>query len=137
MSCLLLSRPQCSFMGMMISHDMLLGRWRLSLELFGRVFMEDVGAEPGSKQRETILVNPTTFARKINPTGLKGDISVGLTWSGCSATTSILCSAYFLTYSGWYLSRPFLLAEVNSEGQIHGSKHSVCFSRLRMADQLP
>lgn len=42
------SRPQCSFMGMMISHDMLLGRWRLSLELFGRVFMEDVGAEPGS-----------------------------------------------------------------------------------------
>lgn len=43
-----LSRPHCSFMGMMISHDMLLGRWRLSLELFGRVFMEDVGAEPGS-----------------------------------------------------------------------------------------
>ncbi|MBZ3874097.1 E3 ubiquitin-protein ligase UBR5 [Sciurus carolinensis] len=41
-------RPQCSFMGMVISHDMLLGRWRLSLELFGRVFMEDVGAEPGS-----------------------------------------------------------------------------------------
>lgn len=43
-----LYRPHCSFMGMMISHDMLLGRWRLSLELFGRVFMEDVGAEPGS-----------------------------------------------------------------------------------------
>ncbi|XP_048881123.1 E3 ubiquitin-protein ligase UBR5-like isoform X6 [Brienomyrus brachyistius] len=41
-------RPRCSFMGMVISHDMLLGRWRLSLELFGRVFMEDVGAEPGS-----------------------------------------------------------------------------------------
>lgn len=45
-----ISRPHCSFMGMMISHDMLLGRWRLSLELFGRVFMEDVGAEPGSVQ---------------------------------------------------------------------------------------
>lgn len=45
---LCLPRPHCSFMGMMISHDMLLGRWRLSLELFGRVFMEDVGAEPGS-----------------------------------------------------------------------------------------
>lgn len=42
------SSPHCSFMGMVISHDMLLGRWRLSLELFGRVFMEDVGAEPGS-----------------------------------------------------------------------------------------
>lgn len=24
------------------------GRWRLSLDLFGRVFMEDVGLEPGS-----------------------------------------------------------------------------------------
>lgn len=27
---------------------MLLGRWRLSLDLFGRVFCDDVGAEPGS-----------------------------------------------------------------------------------------
>ncbi|XP_071034360.1 E3 ubiquitin-protein ligase UBR5 isoform X5 [Parasteatoda tepidariorum] len=32
----------------MFSHDMLLGRWRLSLELFGRIFVDDVGAEPGS-----------------------------------------------------------------------------------------
>lgn len=31
-----------------MSHDLLLGRWRLSLDLFGRVFMEDVGLEPGS-----------------------------------------------------------------------------------------
>ncbi|XP_033640318.1 E3 ubiquitin-protein ligase UBR5-like isoform X2 [Asterias rubens] len=30
------------------SADNLLGRWRLCLELFGRVFLEDVGAEPGS-----------------------------------------------------------------------------------------
>ncbi|XP_037923284.1 E3 ubiquitin-protein ligase hyd isoform X6 [Hermetia illucens] len=30
------------------SWDLLLGRWRLSLDLFGRVFMEDVGLEPGS-----------------------------------------------------------------------------------------
>lgn len=28
--------------------NLLLGRWRLSLDLFGRVFMEDVGLEPGS-----------------------------------------------------------------------------------------
>lgn len=34
--------------GQMVSHDLLLGRWRLSLDLFGRVFMEDVGLEPGS-----------------------------------------------------------------------------------------
>ena len=30
------------------SHDLLLGRWRSSLELFGRVFIDDVGQEPGS-----------------------------------------------------------------------------------------
>lgn len=28
--------------------DLLLSRWKLSLDLFGRVFMEDVGLEPGS-----------------------------------------------------------------------------------------
>lgn len=31
-----------------VSSELLLGRWRLTLELFGRVFIEDVGAEPGS-----------------------------------------------------------------------------------------
>ena len=31
-----------------ITQDLLLGRWRLTLELFGRVFIDDVGAEPGS-----------------------------------------------------------------------------------------
>lgn len=34
--------------GPSVSQDLLLGRWRLSLDLFGRVFMEDVGLEPGS-----------------------------------------------------------------------------------------
>lgn len=29
-------------------HDALLGRWRLSLELYGRLFVDDVGLEPGS-----------------------------------------------------------------------------------------
>lgn len=32
----------------LVSHDVLLGRWRLALDLFGRVFCDDVGAEPGS-----------------------------------------------------------------------------------------
>lgn len=31
-----------------ITHTSLLGRWRLSLELFGGEFVDDVGAEPGS-----------------------------------------------------------------------------------------
>ncbi|XP_013417983.1 E3 ubiquitin-protein ligase UBR5 isoform X2 [Lingula anatina] len=35
-------------LGQMVSHDILLGRWRLTLDLFGRVFCDDVGAEPGS-----------------------------------------------------------------------------------------
>ncbi|CAG9834089.1 unnamed protein product [Diabrotica balteata] len=39
--------PRPTF-GQSVSHDLLLGRWRLSLDLFGRVFMEDVGLEPGS-----------------------------------------------------------------------------------------
>lgn len=39
--------PRLTF-GQSVSHDLLLGRWRLSLDLFGRVFMEDVGLEPGS-----------------------------------------------------------------------------------------
>ena len=30
------------------SRDVLLGRWAHSLELFGRVFIEDVGSQPGS-----------------------------------------------------------------------------------------
>ena len=37
-----------STIGSNISHNILLGRWRLSLDLFGRVFMEDVGLEAGS-----------------------------------------------------------------------------------------
>lgn len=40
-------RPQPTI-GQSVSHDLLLGRWRLALDLFGRVFMEDVGLEPGS-----------------------------------------------------------------------------------------
>ncbi|XP_052763231.1 E3 ubiquitin-protein ligase UBR5-like isoform X2 [Mya arenaria] len=41
------SRPQPP-RSEMISHDALLGRWRLALDLFGRVFCDDVGIEPGS-----------------------------------------------------------------------------------------
>ncbi|KAI5715389.1 hypothetical protein M8J77_015250 [Diaphorina citri] len=37
-----------SLISQAVSHELLLGRWRLSLDLFGRVFMEDVGLEPGS-----------------------------------------------------------------------------------------
>lgn len=36
-----------------------------------------------------------------------------------------------------YLSSTFLFAEVNREGKIHGSKYCVCFTSLRMSNQLP
>lgn len=109
----------------------------------------------------------------------EGDSKViALTCKGCSATTSILCSAYLLTYSytfrgvtgmltpparsstcrsnrkhsdvqtlnpkanakgkcGHYLSSSFLLAEVNSKGKVHCSKHSLRLLGLRMPNQLP
>ncbi|XP_077488259.1 E3 ubiquitin-protein ligase hyd isoform X5 [Amblyomma americanum] len=35
-------------LGQLVSHEVLLSRWQLTLELFGRVFVDDVGAEPGS-----------------------------------------------------------------------------------------
>lgn len=37
-----------SIMGCLVPAETLLGRWRLCLDLFGRVFCDDVGAEPGS-----------------------------------------------------------------------------------------
>ncbi|XP_072935848.1 E3 ubiquitin-protein ligase hyd isoform X3 [Epargyreus clarus] len=43
-----IDRRACPSLGASVSHDLLLGRWRLSLDLFGRVFTEDVGLEPGS-----------------------------------------------------------------------------------------
>ncbi|XP_070159750.1 E3 ubiquitin-protein ligase UBR5 isoform X2 [Polyergus mexicanus] len=42
------SAKAVSSIGTNISHNILLGRWRLALDLFGRVFMEDVGLEAGS-----------------------------------------------------------------------------------------
>ncbi|XP_074597147.1 E3 ubiquitin-protein ligase hyd isoform X2 [Brevipalpus obovatus] len=45
------ARP-ISLIGNLIQHDILLGRWRLTLELFGRIFVDDVGIEPRSVIRE-------------------------------------------------------------------------------------
>merc|ERR1719400_162866 len=47
------SRPRVTALattglGASVPHDILLGRWRLALDLFGRVFVDDVGLEPGS-----------------------------------------------------------------------------------------
>ncbi|XP_059176788.1 E3 ubiquitin-protein ligase UBR5-like isoform X3 [Physella acuta] len=53
--------------GQIVSHDILLGRWRLSLDLFGRVFCDDVGAEPGSVLTELggFPVKESKFRREM------------------------------------------------------------------------
>jgi len=49
------------------STDQLFDRWRLSLDLFGRVFCDDVGAEPGSLIRQLggFQVRETRFRREM------------------------------------------------------------------------
>lgn len=56
-----------STIGTNISHNILLGRWRLSLDLFGRVFMEDVGLEAGSVVSELggFSVKEAKFRREM------------------------------------------------------------------------
>jgi E3 ubiquitin-protein ligase EDD1 len=34
--------------------DQFIGRWRYTLDLFGRVFLDDVGLEPGSVMSELL-----------------------------------------------------------------------------------
>lgn len=48
--------------------NFLLGRWRLCLELFGRVFLEDVGAEPSSVLTELgrFDVKEVAFRREMD-----------------------------------------------------------------------
>ena len=50
-----------------VTSELLLGRWQLTLELFGRVFIEDVGAEAGSiiVQLEGFPVKEARFRRDM------------------------------------------------------------------------
>lgn len=59
--------PASGTLGQTVSHELLLGRWRLSLDLFGRVFMEDVGLEPGSVVSELggFPVKESKFRREM------------------------------------------------------------------------
>ena len=70
--------------GMMMStvpHDILLGRWRLTLDLFGRVFVDDVGLEPGSIISELggFPVKEAKFRREMEK--LRNSRTVDLTLS--------------------------------------------------------
>ena len=53
--------------GNILQNDILLGRWRLTLELFGRVFVDDVGAEPSSIicELESFPLKEAKFRREM------------------------------------------------------------------------
>ena len=50
-----------------VSANFILGRWRMCLELFGRLFLDDVGAEPHSVLNELSRfdVKETKFRRDM------------------------------------------------------------------------
>jgi len=58
---------QPSVFGCLVPTETLLGRWRLTLDLFGRVFCDDIGAEPGSVISELggFAVKETKFRREM------------------------------------------------------------------------
>lgn len=60
------SRPVL-LIGNRSQHDSLLVRWRLALEVFGRVFVDDVGLEPGSVMNELVgfPVKEAKFRREM------------------------------------------------------------------------
>lgn len=53
--------------GNILQNDILLGRWRLTLELFGRVFVDDVGSEPSSIicELESFPLKEAKFRREM------------------------------------------------------------------------
>ena len=70
---------QVNCLNVSVPHDILLGRWRLALDLFGRVFVDDVGLEPGSIISELggFPVKEAKFRREMEK--LRNSRSVDLT----------------------------------------------------------
>ena len=73
--------PAGNSLGVSVPHDILLGRWRLALDLFGRVFVDDVGLEPGSIINELggFPVKEAKFRREMEK--LRNPRTVDLTLS--------------------------------------------------------
>jgi len=73
----------------------LLGRWRLTLDLFGRVFMEDVGLEPGSVVSELggFPVKEAKFRRDMEK--LRNQQNRDLTLSKVSILPTSIIFHYF------------------------------------------
>lgn len=56
-----------TFFGEAISHESLIGRWRQTVQMFGHIFCDDVGSEPGSIINELggFPVKETKFRREM------------------------------------------------------------------------
>ena len=85
------------YYGSLERHDALLDRWHLSLELFGRLFVDDVGLEPGSimPKLSGFLVKETKFQwvmeRPLNPTHRdRVDMDITVTTVTTMAVTTLL-----------------------------------------------
>ena len=85
-----------------VPHDILLGRWRLVLDLFGRVFVDDVGLEPGSIINELggFPVKEAKFRREMEK--LRNPRTVDLTLSKLERDRGQLIVQAFKEFNSHY-----------------------------------
>ena len=85
-----------------IPHDVLLGRWRLVLDLFGRVFVDDVGLEAGSIISELggFPVKENKFRREMEK--LRNSRTVDLTLNKIDRERSQLIVQAFKEFNTHY-----------------------------------
>ena len=98
------TRPRNVYVGagLGIPYDALLGRYRLALDLFGRVFVDDVGLEPGSIISELggFPVKEAKFRREMEK--LRNSRTVDLTLSKIERERSQLIIQAFKEFNNHY-----------------------------------
>merc|ERR1719480_195732 len=94
--------PAGTGLGVSVPHDILLGRWRLVLDLFGRVFVDDVGLEPGSIINELggFPVKEAKFRREMEK--LRNPKTVDLTLSKLERDRGQLIVQAFKEFNSHY-----------------------------------
>merc|ERR1719195_820552 len=94
--------PAGTGLGVSVPHDILLGRWRLALDLFGRVFVDDVGLEPGSIINELggFPVKEAKFRREMEK--LRNPKTVDLTLSKLERDRGQLIVQAFKEFNSHY-----------------------------------
>lgn len=93
---------QVNCLSALVPHDTLLGRWRLALDLFGRVFVDDVGLEPGSIISELggFPVKEAKFRREMEK--LRNSRSVDLTITKIERERELLIFQTFKEFNSHY-----------------------------------